>query len=72
MVNKKLACGLHRKGHAGVTPAKNRSLTMRYSDSRDPYQKPSPLGRFGSWLSRRPVESWGFFIAGFLIARIVF
>jgi hypothetical protein len=45
---------------------------MRYSDSRDPYQKPSPLGRFGSWLSRRPVESWGFFIAGFLIARIVF
>jgi hypothetical protein len=45
---------------------------MRYSESRDPYQKPSPLGRFGSWLSRRSSESWGFFIAGFLIARIFF
>lgn len=45
---------------------------MRYSDSRDPYEKPSPLGRFGSWLGRRPFESWGFFIAGFLIARIFF
>ena len=34
---------------------------MRYTDSRDPYEKPSPLGRFGSWLSRRSIESWGFF-----------
>ena len=41
-------------------------------DSRDPYEKPSPLGRFGSWLTRRPFEIWGFFIAGFLIARILF
>lgn len=45
---------------------------MRYYDSRDPYQKPSPLGRFGSWLGRRPIESWGFFIAGFVLARILF
>jgi hypothetical protein len=45
---------------------------MRYYDSRDPYQKPSPLGRFGSWLGRRPFESWGFFIAGFVLARILF
>ncbi len=45
---------------------------MRYYDSRDPYEKPSPLGRFGSWIGRRPFESWGFFIAGFLIARILF
>ena len=47
-------------------------LKMRYSDHRDPYEKPSPLGRFGSWMGRRPFESWGFFIAGFLIARILF
>lgn len=45
---------------------------MRYYDSRDPFEKPSPLGRFGSWIGRRPFESWGFFIAGFLIARILF
>lgn len=43
---------------------------MRYS--RDPYEKPSALGRFGGWLGRRPFESWGFFLAGFLIARIFF
>ena len=45
---------------------------MRYYDSRDPYEKPSALGRFGGWLANRRFESWGFFIAGFLIARIFF
>jgi uncharacterized protein involved in tolerance to divalent cations len=30
------------------------------------------MARFGSWLGRRPVESWGFFAVGFLIARIIF
>jgi hypothetical protein len=45
---------------------------MRYTDHRDPYEKPSPLGRFGSWLGRRPFGSWGFFIAGFIVARILF
>lgn len=28
--------------------------------------------RFTSWLSRRPMESWGFFIAGVITARILF
>ena len=28
--------------------------------------------RFTQWLSRRPMESWGFFIAGALVARILF
>ena len=27
---------------------------------------------FTRWLSRRPMESWGFFIAGLIIARILF
>lgn len=45
---------------------------MRYYDGQDPYQKPSSLGRFGSWLGRRPFESWGFFLAGFIVARILF
>ncbi len=45
---------------------------MRYSESRAPYERPSPLGRFGSWLTRRPFESWGFFIAGFILARMFF
>ena len=30
------------------------------------------LRRFGKWLSARPVESWGFFAVGFVIARILF
>ena len=28
--------------------------------------------RFTHWLSRRPLESWGFFIAGLITARILF
>lgn len=28
--------------------------------------------RFTQWLSRRPMESWGFFIAGVITARILF
>ena len=40
------------------------------------YQKEETLGtrfkRFTSWLSRRPMESWGFFIAGLITARILF
>lgn len=27
---------------------------------------------FLDWLKRRPMESWGFFIAGVIIARILF
>lgn len=30
------------------------------------------FSRFTGWLSRRPIESWGFFIAGVIVARILF
>ena len=40
-------------------PGTERSLGDRFS-------------AFTRWLSRRPVESWGFFIAGLIIARILF
>ena len=30
------------------------------------------FSRFTRWLSRRPIESWGFFIAGIILARIFF
>ncbi|MEL7480142.1 MAG: hypothetical protein AAGJ29_01145 [Pseudomonadota bacterium] len=30
------------------------------------------LKRFTRWLGRRPAESWGFFIAGLVIAGIFF
>ena len=30
------------------------------------------LRRFGKWLAARPIESWGFFAAGFLVARVLF
>lgn len=36
---------------------------------------PSISDRFNAflrWLSRRPMESWGFFVAGLIIARILF
>jgi hypothetical protein len=45
---------------------------MRYFDEQDKFRTRSPIARFGSWLGSRPVESWGFFIAGFFIARIIF
>ena len=28
--------------------------------------------RFGKWLANQPMTSWGFFAAGFVIARILF
>jgi hypothetical protein len=40
---------------------------------RSPRHNPrNAFARMGEWLSRRPMESWGFFIAGFLIARVIF
>ncbi|ACT60595.1 hypothetical protein [Hirschia baltica] len=30
------------------------------------------LNRLGNWLKSRPIENWGFFIAGVIIARILF
>lgn len=42
----------------------------------DPYRSDTntrdTLKRFGRWLTTRPVESWGFFVAGIIIARILF
>jgi hypothetical protein len=71
MVTKNWHAGCNQRFMPGSHRRKQETV-MRYTDSRDPYEKPSPLGRFGSWLSRRSIESWGFFIAGFLIARIFF
>lgn len=42
----------------------------------DAYSREETLGerfkRFTQWLSRRPMESWLFFAAGVVIARILF
>jgi hypothetical protein len=45
---------------------------MRYFDETDRARAKTGLRSFGSWLGARPFESWGFFIAGFVIARIIF
>jgi hypothetical protein len=45
---------------------------MRYFDEQDKSRTKTTMARFGSWLGSRPVESWGFFVAGFLIAQIIF
>ena len=45
---------------------------MRYFDEQDKIRAKTIMARLGGWFSSRPVESWGFFIAGFVIARIIF
>jgi hypothetical protein len=45
---------------------------MRYDDRGYGSPGDNGLKTFGRWLGRRPIESWGFFAAGFLIARILF
>jgi hypothetical protein len=50
---------------------------MRYGDYRyrgsERYETSrNGLRTFGRWLSTRPFESWGFFIAGFVIAQVIF
>ena len=45
---------------------------MRYFDEQDKINAKTTAARVGNWLGRRSMESWGFFIAGFLIARIIF
>ncbi len=46
---------------------------MDYQDRTDRYDRAeATLSRFGRWLTRRPAESWGFFIAGILIAGLLF
>jgi len=30
------------------------------------------LSRLARWLDRRPLESWAFFAAGFVLARFIF
>ena len=45
---------------------------MRYFDEQDRNAARSGIKNFGRWLASRPIESWGFFAAGFVIARIIF
>jgi hypothetical protein len=45
---------------------------MRYRDPRHHGGSPNGLRTFGRWIQTRPLESWGFFAAGFVIARILF
>jgi hypothetical protein len=45
---------------------------MRYFDEQDKIRAKTTMARVGNWLTSRPIESWGFFAAGFLIARIIF
>ena len=45
---------------------------MRYFDEQDRARTKTTVSRVVAWLSSRPFESWGFFVAGFVIARIIF
>ncbi|MEL7128415.1 MAG: hypothetical protein AAGK23_02615 [Pseudomonadota bacterium] len=46
---------------------------MDYEDRASRYdQAETTISRFGRWLSKRPGESWAFFIAGMIIAGILF
>ena len=72
LVIKKLARRLQSSDPCRDNTGNKQEQMMSYYDRQNPYQKPSPLGRFGSWLGRRPFESWGFFLAGFIVARILF
>ncbi len=36
------------------------------------YRRESRRTGFGDWLMVRPMESWLFFLAGFVLARIIF
>ncbi|MEM7660811.1 MAG: hypothetical protein AAF292_01075 [Pseudomonadota bacterium] len=46
---------------------------MDYETRSDRYDRAEDgFKRFGRWLSRRPGESWAFFIAGMIIAGILF
>lgn len=46
---------------------------MDYQERPDRFDRvESTLSRIGRWLSKRPAESWAFFIAGILIAGVLF
>jgi len=62
---------LHSITHAGGTPAKMERL-MRYFDERDRSAAKDGVNGFGRWIASRPMQCWGFFAAGFVIARIIF
>jgi hypothetical protein len=57
--------------HAGSTRRPQETL-MRYFDEQDKIRAKTTMARVGNWLTSRPIESWGFFAAGFIIARIIF
>ncbi len=42
----------------------------RYRNSRERYEAGSRT--FVRWIQTRPIESWAFMVAGFVIARILF
>jgi len=45
---------------------------MSFFDEQDKIRAKTTMARVGNWLGSRPFESWGFFAAGFLIARLIF
>ncbi|MDZ4761651.1 MAG: hypothetical protein SGJ21_11305 [Alphaproteobacteria bacterium] len=45
---------------------------MRYFDERDRSAAKDGVNGFGRWIASRPMQCWGFFAAGFVIARIIF
>lgn len=45
---------------------------MRYFDEHDRERARAGASGFLAWIRSRPLESWGFFIAGVIIARILF
>lgn len=45
---------------------------MQYFDEQDKARAKNTIQRVGEWLGRRPMESWGFFVAGFLLGSIFF
>jgi hypothetical protein len=45
---------------------------MRYDQFRSRARYEDGPRTFTRWISTRPFESWGFFIAGFVLARIIF
>ncbi len=45
---------------------------MRYEQTDDRNQFGEKMKTFGRWLANRPMESWGFFAAGVVLARLFF
>lgn len=68
----KLARRLHSSLYSRGQHRRTQEIPMRYFDEQDRNAAKSGIKNFGRWLASRPIESWGFFVAGFVIARIIF